>query len=89
MCRNGFAVYLLTVKTYGKYFYKKRSIKEELNMKKLATYKNGNTITTIYDDGTKTHFTKDDEFDFAFPECHDISISRCCDNGCSWPCQVQ
>lgn len=53
-------------------------------MKKLATYKNGNTITTIYDDGTKTHFTKDDEFDFAFPECHDISISRCCDNGCEF-----
>lgn len=51
-------------------------------MKKLATYKNGNTITTIYDDGTKTHFTNDDEFDFAFPECHDISISRCCDNEC-------
>lgn len=22
-------------------------------MKKLATYKNGNTLTTIYDDGTK------------------------------------
>ena len=53
-------------------------------MNKLATYKNGNTITTIYDDGTKTHFTKDDEFDFAFPECHDISISRCCDNGCEF-----
>lgn len=53
-------------------------------MKKLATYKNGNTITTIYDDGTKTHFTKDDGFDFAFPECHDISISRCCDNGCEF-----
>lgn len=53
-------------------------------MKKIATYKNGNTITTIYNDGTKTHFTKDDEFDFAFSECHDISISRCCDNGCEF-----
>lgn len=53
-------------------------------MKKLATYKNGNTITTIYDDGTKTHFTKDDEFISAFPECHDISTSRCCDNGCEF-----
>lgn len=53
-------------------------------MKKLATYKNGNTITTIYDDGTKTHFTKDDEFDFTFSECNDISISRCCDNGCEF-----
>ena len=53
-------------------------------MKKFATYKNGNTITTIYDDGTKTHFTKDDEFHFEFPESHDISISQCCDNGCEW-----
>ena len=53
-------------------------------MKKIATYKNGNTWTTIYDDGTKTHFTMDDEFEFEFPESHDISISQCCDNGCEW-----
>lgn len=53
-------------------------------MKRLATYKNGNTTTTIYDDGTKTHFTMDDEFEFEFPESHDISISQCCDNGCEW-----
>lgn len=53
-------------------------------MKKLATYKNGNVLTTIYDDGTKTHFTMDDEFKFKFPESHDISISQCCDNGCEW-----
>lgn len=53
-------------------------------MKKLATYKNGNTLTTIYNDGTKTHFTMDDEFKFEFPESHDISISQCCDNGCEW-----
>lgn len=53
-------------------------------MKKIAIYKNGNTYTTIYDDGTKTHFTKDDEFKFEFPESHDISISQCCDNGCEW-----
>ena len=55
---------------------------ETAYMKKLATYKNGNTLTTIYDDGTKTHFTKDDDFRFEFPECHDITISQCCDNGC-------
>ena len=42
-------------------------------MRRLATYKNGNTTTTIYDDGTKTHFTMDDEFNFEFPEAHDIS----------------
>lgn len=53
-------------------------------MKKIATYKNGNTLTTIYSDGTKTHFTMDDEFKFDFPESHDISISQCCDNGCEW-----
>ena len=53
-------------------------------MKKIATYKNGNTWTTIYDDGTKTHFTKDDEFEFEFPESHDVSVSQCCDNGCEW-----
>ena len=53
-------------------------------MKRIASYKNGNTYTTIYDDGTKTHFTKDDEFNFEFPESHDISISQCCDNGCEW-----
>ena len=53
-------------------------------MKRLAVYKNGNTMTTIYDDGTKTHFTMDDEFEFEFPESHDISISQCCDNGCEW-----
>ena len=53
-------------------------------MKRIATYKNGNTTTTIYDDGTKTHFTMDDDFEFEFPESHDISISQCCDNGCEW-----
>lgn len=53
-------------------------------MKKIATYKNGNTYTTLYEDGTKTHFTMDDEFEFKFPESHDISISQCCDNGCEW-----
>ena len=53
-------------------------------MKKITTYKNGNTYTTIYDDGTKTHFTMDDEFEFEFSESHDISISQCCDNGCEW-----
>lgn len=53
-------------------------------MRRLATYKNGNTWTTIYDDGTKEHVTMDDEFEFEFPESHDISVSQCCDNGCEW-----
>ena len=53
-------------------------------MNKIATYKNGNTWTTIYEDGTKEHFTLDDEFDFSFSESCDVQISQCCDNGCEW-----
>ena len=53
-------------------------------MKKIATYKNGNTWTTLYEDGTKEHFTMDDDFKFDFAESCDIQISQCCDNGCEW-----
>lgn len=53
-------------------------------MNKIATYKNGNTWTTIYEDGTKEHFTLDDDFDFSFSESCDVQISQCCDNGCKW-----
>lgn len=53
-------------------------------MKKIATYKNGNTYTTLYEDGTKEHFTMDDDFRFNFSESCDIQISQCCDNGCEW-----
>lgn len=53
-------------------------------MKKIAKYKNGNTWTTLYEDGTKEHFTMDDEFKFNFPESMDVQISQCCDNGCEW-----
>jgi len=53
-------------------------------MKRIATYKNGNTYTTIYEDGTKEHFTMDDEFKFDFPESMDVQVSQCCDNGCEW-----
>ena len=53
-------------------------------MNRIATYKNGNTWTTIYEDGTKEHFTLDDEFEFAFSESCDVQISQCCDNGCEW-----
>lgn len=59
-------------------------IEEEVDMRKIATYKNGNTLTTIYEDGTKEHFTLDDEFDFSFSESCDVQISQCCDNGCEW-----
>lgn len=53
-------------------------------MNKIAKYKNGNTYTTLYNDGTKEHFTKDDDFKFEFSESCDIQISQCCDNGCEW-----
>ena len=53
-------------------------------MKKIATYKNGNTYTALYEDGTKEHFTIDDDFRFNFSESCDIQISQCCDNGCEW-----
>ena len=44
-------------------------------MKRLATYQNGNTTTTIYDDGTKTHFTMDDEFEFILQWMMNLSLS--------------
>ena len=53
-------------------------------MKKIAIYKNGNTYTTLYEDGTKEHFTMDDDFRFGFSESCDIQISQCCDNGCEF-----
>ncbi len=53
-------------------------------MNKIAKYKNGNTYTTLYEDGTKEHFTMDDDFKFEFSESCDIQISQCCDNGCEF-----
>ena len=53
-------------------------------MKRIATYKNGNTYTTLYEDGTKEHFTMDGDFKFDFAESCDVQISQCCDNGCEW-----
>ena len=53
-------------------------------MRLLAKYQNGNTTTSIFSDGTKMHFTEDDDFKFDFAESCDIQISQCCDNGCEW-----
>lgn len=53
-------------------------------MKRIATYKNGNTYTTLYNDGTKEHFTMDGDFKFDFAESCDVQISQCCNNGCEW-----
>ena len=53
-------------------------------MKELAAYQNGNTMTAIYDDGTKIHITDDDDFRFQYSESCDIQVSQCCDNGCEF-----
>ena len=47
-------------------------------MKELAIYKNGNTWTQIFEDGTKIHVTEDDDFHFQFAESCDVQISQCC-----------
>ena len=51
-------------------------------MKKLGEYKNGNTLVTLYEDGTKTMFTKDNEFDLEFPTNMDVKITDNCPIGC-------
>ena len=50
--------------------------------KVLHTYKNGNYIVRIYQDGSKVRLTLDDEFDASFPESIDIKITNYCDNNC-------
>lgn len=51
--------------------------------KKISEYMNGNTLVTLYEDGTKVMFTKDDEFDLDFPTNIDIKITNCCNNAAS------
>lgn len=51
----------------------------------IRKYRNGNVLVTIDDEtGTKTRFTKDDDFEPEFAECVDIHISDRCDNGCQY-----
>lgn len=50
-------------------------------MKKLGEYMNGNTLVTLYEDGTKVMFTKDDEFKLDFPTNIDIKITNYCNVG--------
>lgn len=51
-------------------------------MNKLGSYKNGNYTVTIFDDGTKIRYNKEDHFDAEFPESIDIKITNCCDRQC-------
>ena len=53
-------------------------------MKILVTYRNGNLITTLYEDGTRERYTDDDEFYPAFAENIDIHTSDRCDHGCGF-----
>ncbi len=53
-------------------------------MKVLGTYKNGNSITRIYDNGTRIRETNDDEFKFDFAENMDIKLCNRCNMGCKF-----
>ena len=53
-------------------------------MKILGTYKNGNYLVGIFDDGTKVRTTKENEFIPEFPECMDIKITNYCDKKCPY-----
>lgn len=54
-------------------------------MKKvLGSYKNGNILIIIHNDGTKIRYTKDDEFVPSYSESIDCTITECCDGGCSF-----
>lgn len=51
-------------------------------MKKIGTYVNGNTIVTIYRDGTKVRRINGDVPMPEFPESIDLKITNRCDLGC-------
>lgn len=52
-------------------------------MEMIGSYVNGNTIVSIYDDGTKARYFKDGEtLCPEFPESMDLKITNCCDLGC-------
>ncbi len=53
-------------------------------MKIIGKYKNGNCFVTIWDDGTKERFTKEDDFKPDFPENFDMEITKKCDGGCEF-----
>lgn len=53
-----------------------------MKKKLLTSYINGNYTVALFNDGTKIRETVDDEFVPVYPECCDVHISDCCDNGC-------
>lgn len=48
----------------------------------LGTYKNGNYVVRMYDNGTKVRFNNLDNFTPAFAENCDVKITDKCDGGC-------
>lgn len=51
-------------------------------MNLIGKYKNGNYQVSIYDDGTKFRFCKEDDFIPAFAENIDVKITNRCNIGC-------
>ena len=53
-------------------------------MNKLGEYKNGNAKVIIYKDGTQIKTTKDDFFDWEFPNSMDVKITNACNMNCKY-----
>ena len=49
----------------------------------LYTYKNGNYLVKIFNDGSKVRFSLEDSFNAVFPESVDLKITNYCDNNCA------
>jgi hypothetical protein len=50
----------------------------------IASYTNGNTLVSIYEDGTKERTVSGKEERLEFPESIDVKITDYCDAGCSY-----
>lgn len=50
----------------------------------LASYRNGNYTVVIFNDGTKIRHTEDDQFIADKPESIDLTITKRCNQGCSY-----
>lgn len=55
-----------------------------MNRNVLGTYQNGNYYVTLFSDGTKVRFNKENHMRADRPESIDINISNKCDNGCAF-----
>lgn len=55
-----------------------------MNRSVLGTYQNGNYYVTLFSDGTKVRFNKENYMRADRPESIDINISNKCNNGCAF-----